>query len=124
VLVIDAANVIGSRPDGWWRDRAGAAGRFVRDVRAAVRDGVLEPGVVVVLEGRARSGAPPGLADDVEVVHALGEGDDAVVASVAGAAAPPIVVSADRGLVQRVEALGAQVVGPRWLLSRLDRSGA
>ena len=24
-LVVDVANVLGSRPDGWWRDRAGAA---------------------------------------------------------------------------------------------------
>jgi hypothetical protein len=25
-LVVDAANVVGSRPDGWWRDRAGPLG--------------------------------------------------------------------------------------------------
>lgn len=28
-LVVDAANVVGSRPDGWWRDRAGATGRLL-----------------------------------------------------------------------------------------------
>jgi hypothetical protein len=28
VLVVDGANVVGSRPDGWWRDRAGAARRL------------------------------------------------------------------------------------------------
>ena len=34
VLVVDAANVVGSRPDGWWKDRAGAA-RRLHDSRAA-----------------------------------------------------------------------------------------
>nr|MDT0666641.1 hypothetical protein [Micromonospora sp. DSM 115978] len=30
--MVDAANVIGSRPDGWWRDRAGAAVRLTRQI--------------------------------------------------------------------------------------------
>ena len=41
VLLIDAANVVGSRPTGWWRDRAGAARTFVDQVRAAVESGQL-----------------------------------------------------------------------------------
>ena len=32
--LIDASNVIGSRPDGWWRDRDGAARRLIAAVRA------------------------------------------------------------------------------------------
>ena len=59
VLLIDAANVVGSRPDGWWRDRAGAARAFLERVRAAVRAGRLARPVVVVLEGKAREGAEP-----------------------------------------------------------------
>jgi hypothetical protein len=56
MLVIDAANVIGSRPDGWWRDRAGATRAFTERVRATVIAGGLEPPVIIVVEGRARAG--------------------------------------------------------------------
>jgi len=122
-VVIDAANVVGSRPDGWWRDRAGAAGRLVGEVRAAVVDGRLDAPVVVVLEGRARPGAAEGIGDGVEVVWAPGEGDDAIVDVVRRFGGAATVVTADRGLSQRVEALGARVVGPRWLRSQLDEIG-
>jgi hypothetical protein len=118
VLVIDAANVVGSRPDGWWRDRAGAARRLVDQIRASD----LPRPIVVVLEGAARQGVEEGVADGVEVVHAPGEGDDtlAALAAKAGAADEPVtVVTADRGLADRVRRSGAEVVGPRWLLDRL-----
>jgi hypothetical protein len=59
-LVVDAANVVGSRPDGWWRDRPGAAARLVSALAAALRSGALTGPVVVVLEGAARAGAPVG----------------------------------------------------------------
>jgi 8-oxo-dGTP diphosphatase len=59
-LVVDAANVVGSRPDGWWRDRPGAAARLVSALAAALRSGALTGPVVVVLEGAARAGAPAG----------------------------------------------------------------
>ncbi len=118
MLLIDAANVIGSRPDGWWRDREGAARRFTERVRAAVADGRLEPPVTVVLEGRARAGAHEGQADGVDVVHAPGEGDD-TIASAAAAGPGSVVVTADRELADRVRATGAEVVGPRWLIDRL-----
>jgi hypothetical protein len=121
VLVVDAANVVGSRPTGWWRDRAGAARDLVARVRAAARDGRIDPPVVVVLEGRARDGAAPGEADGVEVVHASGEGDDTIVDVVAAADADAVtVVSADRGLAARVRAHGATVVGPSWLYERVE----
>jgi hypothetical protein len=121
VLVVDAANVVGSRPTGWWRDRPGAARDLVAGVRAAARDGRLDAPVVVVLEGKARDGAAPGTTDGVEVVHAPGSGDDAIVDAVVGASDQAItVVSADRGLAARVRDYGATVVGPNWLLGRLD----
>jgi hypothetical protein len=118
MLVVDAANVIGSRPNGWWRDRSGAAGRFADQVRATVRQGRLEPPVVLVLEGRARGGAAESTADGVQVVHASGEGDDTIV-SIAGANRGAVVITADRELVDRVRSLGATVRGPRWLLDQL-----
>ena len=118
MLVIDAANVIGSRPTGWWRDRPGAARRFTAQVRATAAAGRLDPPVTLVLEGRAREGADEGAADGVEVVHAPGEGDD-TIAVIAEAHPDAVVVTADRGLADRVRASGAEVVGPTWLLDRL-----
>jgi hypothetical protein len=63
-LVVDAANVVGSRPDGWWRDRAGAAARLVSALAEALATGALDGPVVVVLEGAARAGAPATPADE------------------------------------------------------------
>jgi hypothetical protein len=118
VLVIDAANVIGSRPTGWWRDRAGAARGFVERVRATVTSGRLDPPVTLVLEGQARAGVDESDVDGVEVVHAPGEGDDTIVA-IAEAHRGAVVVTADRKLADRVRAVDAEVVGPSWLLSQL-----
>ena len=118
MLVIDAANVIGSRPTGWWRDRPGAARRFTAQIRATVSAGRLDPPVTLVLEGRAREGADEADVDGVEVVHAPGEGDD-TIAAIAGAHREVIVVTADRELAERVRAANAEVVGPSWLLNQL-----
>ncbi|MER5294604.1 NTP pyrophosphohydrolase [Streptomyces pharetrae] len=112
LVVVDAANVVGSVPDGWWRDRRGAAQRL-RDRLAA--DGV--PGcpgpveIVLVVEGAARGVASvPG----VRVESAPGSGDDRMVELVAAAGERPcLVVTADRELRRRVTELGAQVAGPR-----------
>ena len=120
MLLVDAANVVGSRPTGWWKDRAGAARSFVAGLRAGVASGRLTPPVVVVLEGKARGGAEAGTAGGVTVRHADGSGDDALVDVVAEEAGQEVtLVTADRELRQRAEALGAQVVGPKWLLERL-----
>ena len=118
MLVIDAANVIGSRPTGWWRDRPGAARAFTERVRATVSAGRLEPPVTVVLEGRARAGADETDAGGVKVVHAPGEGDDTITA-IAEANRDVVVVTADRELAERVRAADAEVVGPSWLLNQL-----
>ena len=117
VLLIDAANVVGSRPTGWWRDRAGAARAFVDQVRAAVDSGRVAPPVVVVLEGKAREGVQAGVAEGVTVLHAAGSGDDMLIDVASNPSGQVItLVTADRELRQRAEALGADVVGPGWLL--------
>nr|MDT0657518.1 hypothetical protein [Micromonospora sp. DSM 115978] len=124
LIVVDAANVIGSRPDGWWRDRAAALARLRDELVGTAGTGLadLPPPVEVVLvaEGRAR-GVPS--VPDVRVVSADGSGDDAIVALVR--AAPPgrvrVVVTADRELRQRVAALGARPEGPGWLRRALSR---
>ncbi|MBD0838319.1 NTP pyrophosphohydrolase [Streptomyces sp. TRM68416] len=113
LVIVDAANVVGSVPDGWWRDRRGAAERL-RDRLAA--DGV--PGragpveIVLVVEGAARGVASvPG----VRVESAAGSGDDHMVDLVATRPSdhPCLVVTADRELRRRVTDLGAEVTGPR-----------
>jgi hypothetical protein len=120
MLVIDAANVIGSRPTGWWRDRPGAARRFTERVRATVTAGRLDPPVTLVLEGKGREGADEADVDGVEVVHAPGEGDDTIAAiAVTNAHRDVVVVTADRELADRVRAANAEVVGPSWLLDQL-----
>jgi hypothetical protein len=124
LLVVDAANVMGSRPDGWWRDRAGAAARL-RDALAPVADAGLPDlpppvEVVLVVEGAARD--VPGT-DHVRVVSASGSGDDQIVDLVRDEATGRrcVVVTADRELRARVSALGAEVRGPRWLRPATDR---
>lgn len=118
MVLVDAANVIGSRPNGWWRDRPGAARHLVERVRATVAAGLLDPPVTLVFEGRARQGVDESDVDGVAVVHAPGEGDDTIVA-LAETHAQVVVVTADRGLAARVRAAHGDVVGPRWLLDRL-----
>jgi len=127
LIVVDAANVVGSRPDGWWRDRAGAARRLLAE-SAGLHEQLPQPSeIVVVLEGAARAavaGPEAPRFDGLRVVTAAGSGDDAIVAVVTSAmstgdCATVTVVTADRGLRGRVEALGAHTVGSRWLLDRI-----
>jgi len=119
MLLVDAANVVGSRPNGWWRDRPGAARALVERIRVATAAGLLIVPVVVVLEGAASAGVGEGTIDGVVVVHAPGSGDDTIFALAAGGAESVLVVSSDRGLRRRVENVGANVVGPSWLIDRL-----
>jgi 8-oxo-dGTP diphosphatase len=133
-VVVDAANVMGSRPDGWWRDRVGAARRLVTCAGAVARAGLSDeqlpdglehaplrhwwPRVVVVVEGAASPVADDD-SPDVNVVAARGSGDDEIVAQVENsllAEAPLLVVTADRELRERCTRAGAGVVGPQWWL--------
>jgi 8-oxo-dGTP diphosphatase len=130
---------MGSRPDGWWRDRAGAAVRLHADIAAlAARSTALAasghpvlpdepepPCFVMVLEGAARAAAARidtdtariG-ADDgrVRVVQADGSGDDTIVALARELPGRRFVVTADRELQRRCAAAGAAILRPGWLL--------
>jgi hypothetical protein len=127
VLLVDVANTVGARPDGWWRDRAGATARLL--TRLAALPGRELPGpdgvpvrcteVVAVVEGRGRTAAAP---DGVTVLRAEGSGDDALAAEAARRAGDDlIVVTADRGLRARLPA-GTPVIGPGRLLAQLDEA--
>src|SRR5207253_10313992 len=114
----DAANVVGSRPDGWWRDRPGAA-RRLHDQLAAADLPFAE--IVLVLEGAARSGVPARRDRRIRVTHAAGSGDDAIVDEVGklvGDGRDVVVATADRELQRRAAAAGADVCGPGWLLDQ------
>lgn len=138
-LVVDAANVVGSRPDGWWRDRAGASERLLDQLIGLARRGfpgpwfhpqadAVWPTVAVVLEGQARTAHDPGhpgaeaATAPVIVFRAPGSGDDAIVDLVQAleeeSARPVLLASADRGLLARVP--GAVPLGPGTLRRTLD----
>jgi predicted RNA-binding protein with PIN domain len=119
VLVVDGANVVGSRPDGWWKDRAGAARRLHE--RLLVADLSYDV-VVLVVEGAAKGGVRAGRDGDVRTVHARRSGDDEVVAQAEAAAEAGgvvTVVTADRMLQARATAVGASSLSPSWLLDQL-----
>ncbi|HLN71266.1 MAG TPA: hypothetical protein VK280_28855 [Streptosporangiaceae bacterium] len=137
-IIVDVANVMGSRPDGWWRDRAAAAARLHTEITALAAEGTAlaaegtasetgPPQFVMVLEGAARAAAARidvgriGPADRVRVVQADGSGDDAIVALVRELPGRRFVVTADRELRRRCEAAGATVLGPGWLLGLVRR---
>jgi hypothetical protein len=130
LLLVDVANVVGSRPDGWWRDRAGATARFLtrlaelrgRALTAPDGSRVRCERVVAVVEGQARDVPAP---EGVETERAPGSGDDALAARAARlteAGTPLLVVTADRGLRARLPS-GTAVAGPGWLLAVLDDIG-
>lgn len=119
-VVIDAANVVGSKPDGWWNDRAGAARRLHEALLTADVPG---DEIVLVLEGGAKGGARPGKDAHVRTVHAPKDGDTTILSEAKRAAGQDrnvTVVTADRALAANCGAVGAVVVGPTWLLDRLD----
>lgn len=128
IVVVDVANVMGSRPDGWWKDCAAAATKLLalmpglvsRTVRAPDAENVVVEQVVAVVEGAAKAiTAPAG----VVVVRAPKDGDSAIVSAAqryGDAGARVLVVTADRGLRARL-ADGVVVAGPDWLNSILGR---
>lgn len=119
--IVDGMNVIGSRPDGWWRDRTGAMARLVEALGGfAAATGEL---VAVVLDGRPRE--LPAV-DGVEVAFASTRGRDAAdrdIAALVEADESPgelTVVTSDGELAARVRAAGAEVAGAGEFRRRLD----
>ncbi|MCF6389279.1 DUF188 domain-containing protein [Mycobacterium sp. MBM] len=104
--IVDAMNVVGSRPDGWWRDRAGALTALVEQLeRWAARGGHQ---VTVVLE------RPMPLESEVVTVvcaprAAPDSADDEIVRLVGSDDAPSglTVVTSDGALASRVHDAGA-----------------
>jgi predicted RNA-binding protein with PIN domain len=121
--IVDGNNVMGSRPDGWWRDRRGAQRRLVERLErfAAARD---EP-VTVIFDGRAHA---TGGGERVAVAFARRAGpdaaDDDVAALVARHPDPAslTVVTSDAALAERVRAGGGEVVGAGAFLRQLDEA--
>jgi predicted RNA-binding protein with PIN domain len=123
-LIVDGNNVIGSRPDGWWRDREGAARRLVASLQElARRHG---DRISVVFDGQPQAEMPEGVHDGVLVAYATRGGrdaaDDRIVREVERDRDPTtlVVVTSDRGLSERVRALGAEIEKAGALLDALD----
>jgi predicted RNA-binding protein with PIN domain len=112
--MVDASNVIGSRPDGWWRDREGATRRLIEQLRDFGED------VVVVLDaGPAElAGREGSLVGAIAPRRGRDAADDEIVRRLAGD--PDVcVVTSDRALAARARALGAEVMGAKTFLDRL-----
>lgn len=117
-------NVIGSRPDGWWRDRDAAVRRLAGDLAALAGDQATT--ITVVFDGHPVPDLGEGTHHGVDVRYARRPGrdgaDDRIVADLASEPRPSdlVVVTSDRRLAQRAEAAGAAVRGASWLRARLD----
>ena len=119
VLVVDAANVVGTRADGWWKDRAGAARRLHEEL--LVGDTPFDE-IVLVLEGGAKGGVKAGRDQHVRTVHAPRDGDSEIERQAKDAVdrgARVTVITADNFLRARVQGIGAMAMSPSWLLSHL-----
>lgn len=129
VLVVDIANVMGSRPDGWWRDRAGAATRLLDLLvpldgsEVSLPDGwgtVRLVEIYAVLEGAAKRAPGPAV---VTVRRAAADGDSEIIETairLVESGRTPVVVTADRGLRRRLPG-AALSAGPGWLNQLLGR---
>ena len=123
-LIVDGNNVIGSRPDGWWRDRPGASRRLVASLQVLASES--GDRISVVLDGRPLPDLPEGVHDGVLVAYATRAGrnaaDDRIAEEVTRDRDPAslVVITSDRGLAERVRASGASVEGAGTLLTRLD----
>jgi predicted RNA-binding protein with PIN domain len=120
--LVDGMNVIGSRPDGWWRDRGGAMAKLVSELERFAETAPDAESVTVVLDGRPRDVGSPAA---VQVAFAPGgrnAADDEIVRIVQADPDPAslTVVTSDRELAGRVGALGAQVTGTRAFRAQLD----
>ncbi len=118
--LVDGMNVVGSRPDGWWRDRHAAMRRLAQSLAAFAAE--TEEPLTVVFDGRPFDLS----AEPVKVEFATSRGRDAadhdIAAKVEADPDPSSlrVVTSDRALADRVRAAGAEVVGSGPFRKRLD----
>ena len=122
MIVVDGMNVVGARPDGWWRDRRAAMVALVERLETlAASDGER---MTVVFDGRPFDLSPIGASVEVRFASRSGPNaaDDDIVDLVAAADRPAElrVVTSDGDLAERVRSLGAGVVGAGELRRRLD----
>jgi hypothetical protein len=117
-------NVIGSRPNGWWRDRDRAVRNFVSNLQQlSVADDL---DITVGIDGTPLTGLPEGEQDGVQLLYATRRGpnaaDDRIIAFIEGHESPTSLslITGDRNLTERAQALGATVGRPAMLLERLD----
>lgn len=121
--IVDGMNVIGTRPDGWWRDRHAAMVRLV-DLLERWSAGHGDD-VTVVFEQPPR---PPISSSVIEVAHARrprpNSADDEIVRRVRLEADPGSVrvVTSDGVLSEQVRAAGASVYPSSTFRAELDAS--
>lgn len=123
-LLVDGMNVIGSRPDGWWRDRPGAMARLLEELGGLA--GISGEEVRVVFDGRAPRDLPAAAGVDVEFAPGgRNSADDRIVEIVANDPKPGSlrVVTSDRELAGRVSKHGAEAMGSGALRRELDGLG-
>ena len=126
LLIVDGMNVLGSRPDGWWRDRPAAMERLTRRLRAyAERE---DRAVAVVFDGREHERVSAA-AGPVTVGFAPGgpnAADREIVRMIRADEQPERIVAAssDRRLRNSVKAAGARGIGAGEVLRMLERSEA
>jgi predicted RNA-binding protein with PIN domain len=113
-------NVVGSRPDGWWRDRRGAM-RQLAERLGAFAASTGEP-VTVVFDGRPFDIDAGAAAVDFAPTRGRNAADDEIARRVAADPDPEglTVVTSDRDLVERVRAHRADVVSSGAFRRRLD----
>jgi predicted RNA-binding protein with PIN domain len=119
--IVDGMNVIGTRPDAWWKDRDAAMLRLVDMLeRWAASDG---EDVTVVFE---RPPSPPIRSTVITVAHApkpkRNAADDEIVRILRAEPDPSRVrvVTSDRGLADQAWAAGASVEGADTFRTRLE----
>lgn len=122
-LIVDGMNVIGSRPDGWWRDRDGAVRRLTGRLQELAETSA--EAITVVFDGRPLPDLPEGEHGGVVVRYARRRGpdaaDDRIVELVGGGEVRnALVITSDRELRERVARHGCETQGAIWLLERLD----
>ena len=125
-VLVDGNNVMGSRPDGWWRNRAEAAGRLVAELAPLARG--REGAWTIVFDGPepTTAAAEPVSLSVVYTGHARRDGADDWIVELVGALPDPstaLVYTSDSALRARVRGLGAEVAGARVLLNEIAAVG-